>query len=65
MKDGIEALGLLSLSILPILIMIFIEHDEFMVLFLMEIAFVVVIGLMFAIPTTILVRIFDKEDKDV
>lgn len=65
MKDGLEVLGLLSLSILPILIMIFIEHDEFMVLFLMEIAFVVVIGLMFAIPTAILVWIFDKEDKDV
>ena len=63
MKDGLEVLGLLSLSILPILIMIFIEHDEFMVLFLMEIAFVAVIGLMFAIPTTILVWIFDKEDK--
>ena len=65
MKDGLELLGLLSLSILPILIMIFIQHDEFMVLFLMEIAFVVAIGLMFAIPTTILVWIFDKEDKDV
>lgn len=63
MKDGIQVLGLLSLSILPILIIIFIEHDEFMVLFLMEIAFMIIIGLMFAIPTAILVWIFDKEDK--
>lgn len=64
MKDGIQVLGLLSLSILPILIIIFIEHDEFMVLFLMEIAFMIIIGLMFAIPTAILVWIFDKEDKE-
>ena len=63
MKDGLEALGLLSLSIIPILIMIFVEHNEFMVLFLMEIAFMVIIGLMFAIPTAILVWIFDDKEK--
>ena len=39
---------IILLSILPVLIFVFIKHDEFMALFLIEIAFVVVIGLMYA-----------------
>ena len=39
---------IMLLSILPILILIFVKHDEFMVLFLVELAFIGVIGLMYA-----------------
>ena len=39
---------IMLLSILPILILIFVKHDEFMVLVLVELAFIGVIRLMYA-----------------
>ena len=43
------------ISVLPIMFMIFVEHDEFLMLFLIEIAFIVIIGLLYTIPVVIMV----------
>ena len=37
------------ISVLPILFMIFVEHDELLVLFLIELGFMGVIGLMYVV----------------
>ena len=47
------------ISVLPILFMIFVEHDELLVLFLIELGFMGVIGLMYVVAVIVTIAIVD------
>ena len=47
------------ISVLPILFMIFVEHDELLVLFLIELGFMGVIGLMYVVAVIVAIAIVD------
>ena len=47
------------ISVLPILFMIFVEHDELLVLFLIELGFMGVIGLMYVVTVIVAIAIVD------
>ena len=51
---------IIFLSILPILILIFIKHDEFLMLFLIELGFMIIIGLIYVLITVIAIYIAEK-----
>lgn len=56
---------IMLLSILPILILIFVKHDEFMVLVLIELAFIGAIGLMYTGAVILAIAIWSLIEKIV
>ena len=51
------------ISVLPILFMIFVEHDELLMLFLIELGFMAIIGIMYTVPVVIVVSLCDWIEK--
>lgn len=48
-KDMDKAEVIVFLSVLPILILVFIEHDEFFMLFMLELSFIAIMGIICAV----------------
>lgn len=59
-SDIPSAVLLLLLSTVPIFILVFVEHDEFFILFLIEMGFLVILGLFTAVLTISALWVTDK-----
>ena len=52
--------AIVFMSVLPILFMIFIEHDEMFLLCLVELGFLLIVGLSYAAIVIFVMKIFNK-----
>lgn len=51
---------IIFMSVLPILFMIFIEHDEMFLLCLIELGFLLIVGLLYAAIVILIIKIFSR-----